>query len=122
MAIADVYDALSNQRVYKEAFSHEKCVEIIKDGAGKSFDPEIVAVFLELQSAFYDIAQWHKDAAKTWSEEPPGAERTVGEAVASDAANDDELSAVLDFLEQCTAELSTTTCPSSNVSEAQHVS
>ena len=52
VAVADVYDALSNRRVYKEAFPHEKCVEIIKDGAGKSFDPEIVAVFLELQSEF----------------------------------------------------------------------
>ena len=71
VAIADVYDALSNRRVYKEAFPHEKCVEIIKDGAGKSFDPEIVAVFLELQSEFRDIAQWHKDASKAVNKEPP---------------------------------------------------
>ncbi len=122
VAVADVYDALSTRRVYKEAFPHEKCVEIIKDGAGKSFDPEIVAVFLELQSEFRDIAQWHKDASKAMNEEPPCTTETVGGVVASATSNDDELSAVLDFLEQCTAELSTVTDSSSNVLEAEHVS
>ncbi len=79
VAIADVYDALSNRRVYKEAFPHEKCVEIIKDGAGKSFDPEIVAVFLELQSEFREIAQWHKDADKSMERGTTVRRRTVGE-------------------------------------------
>ena len=122
VAIADVYDALSNRRVYKEAFPHEKCVEIIKDGAGTSFDPGIVAVFLELQSKFRDIAEWHKDASNAMNEEPPRAEETVNSVAASATTSDEELSAVLDFLEQCTAELSTATCSSSHVSEAEHVS
>jgi hypothetical protein len=122
VAIADVYDALSSRRVYKEAFPHEKCVEIIKDGAGKSFDPEIVAVFLALQSEFGDIAQWHKDAGKAMNEEPPRAEQTVGSVAASAATNDEELSAVLDFIDQFTAEMSSVSYSSSNLSEAENVS
>jgi HD-GYP domain-containing protein (c-di-GMP phosphodiesterase class II) len=121
VAVADVYDALSNRRVYKEAFPHEKCVEIIAEGAGASFDPEIVAVFLERQAEFRDIAQWYRDASKAMNEEPPCAEETVGSVVAHTTANDDELSAVLDFLEQCSAELSTVADSSSKPLEAEHV-
>ncbi len=121
VAIGDVYDALSNRRVYKEAFPHKKCVEIIKDGAGKAFDPEIVAVFLDIQSEFRDIAQWHKDASGAGNGEPPCAEEAVGSGAASADTNDDALSAVLEFLDQCTAELSTVTYSSSNIAEAEHV-
>jgi len=46
MAIADVYDALVSERPYKIAFTHEEAVEIIADGSGKHFDPELVNVFL----------------------------------------------------------------------------
>ena len=40
-----VYDALTTMRPYKEAFSHEKTVEIILKGKGTSFDPNIIEVF-----------------------------------------------------------------------------
>ena len=46
-AVADVFDALSTERVYKPAFSLEKCLAIIKEGRGTHLDPEIVDVFLE---------------------------------------------------------------------------
>ncbi|NLC52959.1 MAG: hypothetical protein GX770_03220, partial [Firmicutes bacterium] len=46
MAVADVYDALRSKRVYKEAFSHAESVRIIREESGKSFDPEIVEVFI----------------------------------------------------------------------------
>ena len=45
MAVADVFDALSEKRCYKEAIPLEKCFEIIRDGHGKSFDLDIVDVF-----------------------------------------------------------------------------
>lgn len=45
MAVADVYDALVSKRVYKEAYSHEKSVEIIHEGIGKHFDPDVVKAF-----------------------------------------------------------------------------
>lgn len=56
MAIADVYDALKVKRVYKEPFCHEKCVEIIKEGAGTQFDPYIVHSFLVLEGEFEKIS------------------------------------------------------------------
>lgn len=56
VAVCDVYDALAIQRTYKDSFSHEKCVKIIREGAGSHFDPTIVDVFLEIQSEFRDIA------------------------------------------------------------------
>ena len=71
VAIADVYDALPLGESTRKPIPHETCVEIIKHGAGKSFDPGIVAVFVELQSEFRDIAQWHKDTSKTVNAEPP---------------------------------------------------
>lgn len=57
MAIVDVYDALVSERPYKKAFEHEEAVRIIKDDSGKQFDPEIVRVFLEIESKFKAISQ-----------------------------------------------------------------
>lgn len=56
ISVADVYDALSVRRVYKKAFSHEKCVRIIREGAGTQFDPQIVEVFLQIESQFRQFA------------------------------------------------------------------
>lgn len=55
MSIADVYDALGTKRVYKPAFPQEKCVEIIKEGSGTQFDPDIVDVFLTVADKFYEV-------------------------------------------------------------------
>ena len=44
MAVADVYDALISERVYKPAFSHEKAVGIIADGSGSHFEPLMVCL------------------------------------------------------------------------------
>lgn len=49
MAVIDVYDTLTGERCYKEAFSNEESVEIINEHAGKSFDPDIVEVFNKIQ-------------------------------------------------------------------------
>lgn len=55
MAIVDVYDALRSKRVYKEAFTHEESLKIIKEESGKAFDPEIVAAFLEIEEEIRKI-------------------------------------------------------------------
>lgn len=52
MALSDVYDALRSKRVYKEAFSHEKSMEIISEGKGVHFDPLLVDIFLENNEEF----------------------------------------------------------------------
>jgi putative two-component system response regulator len=44
--LADVFDALTSKRPYKEAFSLEKAVDIIKKERGQHFDPDLVDVFL----------------------------------------------------------------------------
>lgn len=46
MAIADVYDALTSKRCYKDALPQEEAVEIIKKESGSHFDPALVSVFL----------------------------------------------------------------------------
>ncbi|NLW56066.1 MAG: HD domain-containing protein [Firmicutes bacterium] len=61
MAIADVYDALRSKRVYKEAFSHEDSVRIIQQESGKSFDPEIVEVFIECEAQIEKIFRQYEN-------------------------------------------------------------
>jgi len=56
MALADVYDALISKRVYKPPFPHSKAVNIIEEGKGSHFDPDMVDAFLELQEEFRQIA------------------------------------------------------------------
>jgi HD-GYP domain-containing protein (c-di-GMP phosphodiesterase class II) len=56
MALADVYDALRSKRVYKPAFSHAKCVEIIRSESAKHFDPQIVSAFLSIEADFNRVS------------------------------------------------------------------
>jgi PAS domain S-box-containing protein len=55
VAAADVYDALTTERRYKRAFTHEEACSIIQEGKSKQFDPEIVDAFLEVESEFRRI-------------------------------------------------------------------
>jgi len=57
VALADVYDALTTKRVYKDAFSHEKARGIILEGRGKHFDPAIVDAFLANERRFSAIRE-----------------------------------------------------------------
>jgi putative two-component system response regulator len=57
VALADVYDALTSKRVYKPAFSHEKAREIILDGRGTQFDPDMVDAFQTREAEFQEIRQ-----------------------------------------------------------------
>jgi putative two-component system response regulator len=52
MAVADVYDALTSARVYKDAYSHEHASLLITHDSGTHFDPDIVAAFLACESQF----------------------------------------------------------------------
>ena len=55
IALADVYDALISKRVYKKAFTHENAKEIILEGCGKHFDPDVVDCFLAREEQFIGI-------------------------------------------------------------------
>ncbi len=57
VSIADVYDALSVKRVYKDALPHEICVDKIRREAGRQFDPDLVEVFLSIEQQIAEIAE-----------------------------------------------------------------
>ena len=49
MAVADVFDAISENRCYRPAMPMDKCFAIMEDGKGKDFDPIIAGVFIEIR-------------------------------------------------------------------------
>jgi HD-GYP domain-containing protein (c-di-GMP phosphodiesterase class II) len=51
VALSDVYDALTSQRIYKDCWPEEKVVSYIREQKGKHFDPELVDVFFSI----YDV-------------------------------------------------------------------
>ncbi|HRL52960.1 MAG TPA: two-component system response regulator [Acidovorax temperans] len=61
MAVADVYDALINKRVYKAAFSHDQTCSTIVKGKGTHFDPDMVDAFVDIAEDFRSIALKYPD-------------------------------------------------------------
>ncbi len=61
MALADVFDALICQRVYKPAMPHDQARQIILDGSGKHFDPDIVTAFNQAFETFTNIANTYAE-------------------------------------------------------------
>jgi putative two-component system response regulator len=55
VAVADVYDALTSKRVYKEAISHEVARSMIVQGEGTHFDPDIVDAFVQTEARLVSI-------------------------------------------------------------------
>ena len=61
VAIADVFDALSSKRCYKEAMPFEKVLSIMKNDAGTHFDPELIELFLTNIDKFLEIKNKFND-------------------------------------------------------------
>ena len=57
MALADVYDALTHQRCYKPAMSHEEAMKIILEGRGSHFDPYLTDLFVELEDDIIRVSR-----------------------------------------------------------------
>ncbi|MBO5245993.1 MAG: HD-GYP domain-containing protein [Eubacterium sp.] len=57
MTIADVFDAVSANRCYREGMSLDDCFEIIREGIGEMFDPVMAETFLELREQIEEILQ-----------------------------------------------------------------
>jgi putative two-component system response regulator len=55
MAVADVYDALRSQRCYKNAKPHDESRDLILQGSGNHFDPEVVSAFCEVEESFRQV-------------------------------------------------------------------
>ena len=62
-ALADVYDALTSKRAYKNAFKHEVSRGIILEESGTHFDPQIVEAFTEREEEFIQIRQRFQDSS-----------------------------------------------------------
>jgi len=60
-AIADVFDALTSKRPYKEAFPLEKSFAIIREGSGSHFDPEVMEAFFAVEKEILSIRETFKD-------------------------------------------------------------
>jgi len=60
-AVVDVFDALMSTRPYKQSFALKESLKILRDGAGKHFDPEVVSVFESVATGLYgEIGQSDK--------------------------------------------------------------
>lgn len=55
VALADVYDALTSRRSYKEAYTHAEAAAIIVREKGRHFDPDVVDAFLSHEKEFNEI-------------------------------------------------------------------
>lgn len=60
-AVADVFDALGSERVYKKAWKLDDILELFKKESGKHFDPALVALFLNNLDSFLKIRDAHND-------------------------------------------------------------
>ncbi len=61
VALADVFDALSSARVYKEAWDESEVLSKIEENSGRHFDPELVEIFFSCLDIFRSIRQRYAD-------------------------------------------------------------
>lgn len=60
-AVADVFDALGSDRIYKKAWNDDRIFELLRDQSGKHFDPELIEIFFENFSEIDAIRQKYRD-------------------------------------------------------------
>lgn len=84
MAVADVYDALISRRVYKEGMPHEKAVNIMREGRGTHFDPDVLDAFLDVLNEFQDIAKAFADKDSDLAQKKRELEISQGGTVSPD--------------------------------------
>ena len=68
VAIADVFDALTTARPYKEAWPVDKALEVLEKDAGSHFDPDLVPLFLNNVSEVLEIRAQYMEYAVEWQE------------------------------------------------------
>ena len=63
VALVDVYDALTSPRCYKRPFSHQEAIDLIIEGKGQHFDPELVDCFMAIHQDFEVLSKASLDDA-----------------------------------------------------------
>jgi putative two-component system response regulator len=86
VALADVYDALTSKRVYKDAMSHEASKALIVKDRGKHFDPDVTDAFLAVEEQFIAIRSRYQDAGDGESEDAPSPAVEEHSSLKADAA------------------------------------
>jgi HD-GYP domain-containing protein (c-di-GMP phosphodiesterase class II) len=72
VAIADSYDAMTNNRVYRKAMTSKEAVEEIKRNNGTQFDPQIVEIFLNIIDTYLmRQSEWTHDTSASESVNTP---------------------------------------------------
>lgn len=71
VAIADVYDALSSRRVYKDAWPEDKVLEEILGNAGKQFDPELIDIFFSYLDVLKFFTNYYPNEKKRKQKQIP---------------------------------------------------
>jgi len=61
VALADVYDALTSQRIYKDCWPEEKVIRYLQEQKSKHFDPELVDVFFSIYEVIRAIQNKYGD-------------------------------------------------------------
>jgi len=61
-AVADVFDALGSDRVYKKAWEDERIFKLLKDEKGKQFDPKLIDIFFDNLDKFLEVREKFKDS------------------------------------------------------------
>lgn len=64
-ALADVFDALTSERPYKDAWSIEDAISLIKEQSGKHFDPELVEIFMQCIDEICEVRNKYRDVFNT---------------------------------------------------------
>jgi response regulator RpfG family c-di-GMP phosphodiesterase len=68
VAIADIYDALTAKRIYKEAWDEAKALQVIEEGSGRQFDPELTDIFFSCLDAIRQIQGRYPELKRVWEE------------------------------------------------------
>ena len=69
MAVADVFDAVSEKRCYRDAMPMDKCFEIIEQGSGQDFDPLIAEIFLDIRDRVEAVHREFAESAERENDE-----------------------------------------------------
>lgn len=72
IAIVDVFDALTSDRPYRRGMSHQEALAILKEGAGKQFDPNLVALFEQILPEVLEEIRLSESCAVQTPEPQPG--------------------------------------------------
>ena len=79
LAVADAYDAMTSNRAYRQGMSHDRAKEILRNGAGSQWDPDIVAAFLGIAEDVLDIRKNYQPRERP-NRKAPATVQSIGTA------------------------------------------